>query len=724
MLDIAQTIAKELELKPAQVARTLELFADGGTVPFVARYRKERTGGLDEIALRKLEERHAYLVELEERKTVVLQTIADQGKLTDVLRKRIAACTNKTELEDLYLPYKPKKRTRATLARERGLEPLADWIRSQNKPHVNAVDLEAEAVKYVDPDKGIPTPRDALDGASDILAEAVAERADHRGYLRGFVERNGAFASKLKKDQPQGASKYEMYRDYRAPVKTIQAHNLLALMRGEREGALSLSIELDDAAVLTYLASRELDTKAEGVRAFYASMLKDAWTRLLKPSITGEVQKQKKAEADAASIETFAANLRELLLASPAGAKPTLGIDPGFRTGCKLAVVDGTGKLLDHRTVYPHTGEGQRQNAQEALLGTIQAHGVQLVAVGNGTAGRETEQFVAEALDDLDAPPVAVMVNEAGASVYSASEVAIREFPDLDLTVRGAISIARRLQDPLAELVKIDPKSIGVGQYQHDVDQKQLKGELDVTVESCVNHVGVDLNTASRELLSYVAGLAPATAERVVRFRDEHGPFRSRQALLEVPRFGPKTFEQASGFLRIRHGENPLDSTAVHPERYALVETMAQDLGVTVEQITRDPSVLDGLDLGRYVSDEVGEPTLKDILEELKKPGRDPRAAFRAPRFNPEVNALEDLQEGMTLEGVVTNVTDFGAFVDVGVHQDGLVHISQLADRFVKDPKQVVKVGQIVNVRVLQVDLARRRVGLSMRSPDTEPPRR
>jgi len=724
MLDIDQTIAKELKLAPAQVARTLALFAEGGTVPFVARYRKERTGGLDEVALRKLEERHAYLTELEERKTVVLQTIADQGVLTDALRERITACTNKTELEDLYLPYKPKKRTRATVARERGLEPLADWIHSQNKPHVSETDLEAEAGKYVDPEKGIETPRDALDAAADILAEAVAERAEHRAYLRGFVARHGAFCSKLKQDQPPGDSKYAMYHDYRAPVKTIQAHNLLALMRGEREGALSLSIELDEAAVLTYLTSRELNTKAETVRAFYQRMLKDAWTRLLKPSITGEVQKQKKAEADAASIETFAANLRELLLASPAGAKPTLGVDPGFRTGCKLAVVDGTGKLLDHRTIYPHTGEEQREQAQTALLETVQAHGVQLVAIGNGTAGRETDQFVAEALADLDDPPVKVLVNEAGASVYSASEVAIREFPELDLTVRGAISIARRLQDPLAELVKIDPKSIGVGQYQHDVDQKQLKGKLDVTVESCVNHVGVDLNTASRELLSYVAGLAPGTAERVVRHRDEHGPFRSRQALLEVPRFGPKTFEQASGFLRIRDGDNPLDNTAVHPERYGLVETMARDLGITVEQIARDPSLLDGLDLGRYVSDDVGEPTLHDILDELKKPGRDPRAAFRAPRFNPDVNDLEDLQEGMALEGVVTNVTDFGAFVDVGVHQDGLVHISQLADRFVKDPKQVVKVGQIVRVRVLEVDPARRRIGLSLRSPDAARPRR
>jgi uncharacterized protein len=716
MIDIPKLLAQELSLKPFQVENALALFAEGATIPFVARYRKERTGELNEIQLRDLADRHAYLTELEERKQTVLKAIADQGKLTDDLQAQIERCLSKTELEDLYLPYRPKRRTRATIAREKGLEPLAQWIESVNQPNALQADLAVEAAKYVDGDKGVKTAQEALQGASDILAEAVADRADLRSHLRQFFLNSGSFESRIKPDFPEGSTKFEMYRTYTAPVSKIQPHNLLALLRGESEDVLTLNLTFDEDEVQSYLEREVIRTKAKPVREFYQAMLRDAFVRLMQTSLTSEVIAEKKQWADIESIKTFEANLRELLLAAPAGMKPTLAIDPGFRTGCKVAVIDQTGKFLEYQTIFPHTGEGQREKAGRSLLDLIRKYQIELIAIGNGTASRETDAFVNEVVKSLDHKPVKVIVNESGASIYSASQVAIAEFPDLDLTVRGAVSIGRRLQDPLAELVKIDPKSIGVGQYQHDVDQKLLKKKLDETVESCVNYVGVDLNTASKELLSYVSGISSAVANNIVQYRNQNGAFRNRRELLKVSKLGPKAFEQAAGFLRIRNGDNPLDNTAVHPESYGVVEAIAKDLGIPLDQVTKAGERLKTLSLQRYVTNTIGEPTLRDILAELEKPGRDPRAQFTYATFREDIQEIGDLKVGMTLEGVITNVANFGAFVDIGVHQDGLIHVSQLADRFVKDPKEVVKVGQIVTVRVLEVNEALKRISLSMRS--------
>jgi uncharacterized protein len=720
MLNIPQLLAQELSLRPNQIENALALFAEGATVPFIARYRKERTGEMDETQLRELQERYTYLTELEDRKKVVLEAITQQGKLTEELQQQIETCLQKTELEDLYLPYRPKRRTRATMAREKGLQPLADWLKALNQPDVAAVPLEPEAAKYVDEEKGVATPDEALQGAADILAEAVAETAEHRAYLRDFFGQSGQFVTKVKKDFPEGTTKYEMYRQYQAPVKSIAPHNLLAIYRGEAEKVLDVELAFDEEQVWDYLESRELHTKAEPIRSFYQTLLKDAFQRLMKISLISEVRAAKKQEADEASIETFEANLRNLLLAAPAGMQPTLAIDPGFRTGCKVAVLDQTGKFLEYQTIFPHTSGDQGQKATQILTHLITKYQVHLIAIGNGTAGRETEEFVRSVLQSLDTKPIAVMVNEAGASVYSASPVAIAEFPDFDITVRGAISIGRRLQDPLAELVKIDPKSIGVGQYQHDVDQKLLKKKLDETVESCVNYVGVDLNLASKELLTFVSGITPTIANNIVAYRNENGAFQDRRQLLKVAKLGPKAFEQSAGFLRIREGKNPLDNTAVHPESYKVVEAIAKDLGIEVEAIARSESAstanLKKVDLKKYVTDTIGEPTLRDILAELEKPGRDPRAEFVYATFQEGIKEISDLTEGMELEGVVTNVANFGAFVDIGVHQDGLVHISQLADRFVKDPKEIVKVGQVVKVRVLEVNEKLKRISLSMRA--------
>ena len=724
MLNISNILVEEFSLQPWQVANTLALLEEGGTVPFIARYRKERTGELDEIQLRALVERHEYLTELEQRKQTVLASIEEQGKLTDELRARIESCMQKTELEDLYLPYKPKRRTRATIARERGLEPLAEAIRALNVPDVRSADLEAEAAAFVDPEKEVPTVQDALAGAADILAEETAEQADLRAHVRVFMADTGVFRSKVKADFPEGTTKFEMYRDWSCPVRDIPAHNMLALRRGEAEGVLLFDLEFDQPAILAWIEEKQSCSGARSVREFYAAMIRDAFDRLMKHTLIGEVRFDRKQLADAASISTFESNLRELLLASPAGMKPTIGVDPGFRTGCKVVAIDRTGKFLENQTVYPHTGEGKRQEARRILRDMITRHGAELIAIGNGTAGRETDVFVGEVIGEMDPRPVKVMVNESGASIYSASDVAIDEFPELDLTVRGAISIGRRLMDPLAELVKIDPKSIGVGQYQHDVDQRLLKKKLDDTVESCVNYVGVDINTASKELLGYVAGLTPAVAKNVVAWRNEHGRFGSRQDLLKVPRFGPKAFEQAAGFLRIHGGEQPLDNTAVHPESYHVVETIASDLNVSLDRIQELSAKVKGLDIRRYVTDEIGEPTLRDIIRELEKPGRDPRETFRYAQFAEGVNEVRDLVPGMVLEGVVTNVANFGAFVDIGVHQDGLVHVSQLADRFVRDPKEVVKVGQIVRVTVLEVNEKLGRISLSMKKGEGKGERR
>ena len=715
MLNISQILAQELSLKPFQVENALELFFEGATIPFVARYRKEITGSLDEIQLRDLSERYTYLTELEDRKKSILEAIASQEKLTDELREQIETCLQKTELEDLYLPYKPKRRTRATVAKEKGLEPLAQFIANFNQPNSPSFDLNAEAKKYISEEKSVKTIEDALNGASDILAEIVSEKANLRAYLREYLMNRGVFVSLVKEDYPEGSTKFEMYRQYRENVQDIKPHNLLALLRGETEGILKVEIEFDQDFVQSHLESQEIKTKNPIIRKFYQPMLKDAFNRLMKTSLISEVRSDRKTYADLESIKTFESNLRELLLASPAGMKPTLAIDPGFRTGCKVSVLSETGKFCEYHTIFPHQAAGQRQEAAKKVKQLIDKYKIELIAIGNGTAGRETDEFITEIIAKLERKPIKVMVNESGASIYSASDVARQEFPDLDLTVRGAISIGRRLQDPLAELVKIDPKSIGVGQYQHDVDQKLLKKKLDDTVESCVNYVGVELNTASKELLTFVSGITPTVAQNIVNYRNENGAFKTRKELLKVAKLGPKAFQQAAGFLRIRGGVNPLDNTAVHPESYAVVEIMAKDVGVTLNNISQFKDKIKSVKLDKYVTDTIGIPTLKDIISELEKPGRDPRAEFKYATFREGIKEITDLKIGMELEGSVTNVVAFGAFVDIGVHQDGLVHISQLADQFVDDPNKFVKVGQVVKVRVMEINEKLKRISLTMK---------
>ncbi|MBW4575479.1 MAG: RNA-binding transcriptional accessory protein [Aphanothece sp. CMT-3BRIN-NPC111] len=719
MLNITQLLAEELSLQPFQIKNALELFAEGATIPFIARYRKERTGEMNEIQLRDLSDRYTYLTELEERKATILDAIASLGKLTDDLKAKIESCLQKNELEDLYLPYRAKRRTRATIAREKGLEPLAEFIKSLNRANAKPASLEEEAAKYISEEKAVKTVEDALKGAADILAEGVSEKAELRSHLRDYLMNEGIFVSRIKDEYPEGSTKFEMYRNYRTPVKNIPPHNMLALFRGETEKVLDLELSFDDLVVMSYLESEEIHTKTPAIREFYRVMLKDAFNRLMKTSLVSEVRAERKAYADIESIKTFESNLRELLLSPPAGMKPTLAIDPGFRTGCKVAVLSETAKFLEYQAVFPHQAAAQRAEAAKTIKKLIEKHDIQLIAIGNGTASRETEEFVSEVLKTMERKPIKVIVNESGASIYSASDVAIAEFPDLDITVRGAISIGRRLQDPLAELVKIDPKSIGVGQYQHDVDQKLLKKNLDETVESCVNYVGVDLNTASKELLTFVSGMTPTVAKNIVTYRNEHGAFKNRRQLLKVPKLGPKAFEQAAGFLRIRGGKNPLDNTAVHPESYFVVEAIASDLNVPLEQITQISAKVKTINLKKYVTDTVGEPTLRDIISELEKPGRDPRAEFKYATFKEGIKEIRDLNVGMELEGIVTNVANFGAFVDIGVHQDGLVHISQLSDRFVDDPQKIVKVGQVVKVRVLEVNEKLKRISLSMKAQDS-----
>ena len=719
---IAQTLSAESERVSArQVEAALALFEEGATVPFIARYRKERTGELDEVQLRQIAERYDYLSELAARRKAILEAIAKQDALTPQLQASLERCQSKTELEDLYLPYKPKRRTRATIAKEKGLAPLAaaicDLNHQAHQPTRPAASLTVLAQAYLS--EAVTTLEEALQGAADILAEMMAEQAPLRAYVRQLFLRKGQFVSSIKADYTEGTTKYEMYRNYQVSVNKVAPHNLLALLRGESEGVIKLSLAFDEVEVLDYLLSAQLKTKAPDVVQFYTAMVKDGFNRLMKISLTNEVIAEKKAWADEESIQTFADNLRNLMLAAPAGMKPTLGVDPGFRTGCKVAAVSETGQFLAYEAIFPHSGHSKRLEASKVLANLITRHNIALVAIGNGTASRETDEFVAEVIAALPVPPdqrpTKVMVNESGASIYSASEVAISEFPDLDITVRGAISIARRLQDPLAELVKLDPKSIGVGQYQHDVDQKRLKQKLDETVESCVNYVGVDLNTASRELLRYVSGVSSAIAHNIVTFRDEVGRFCDRKTLKKVAKLGPKAYEQAAGFLRIREGDNPLDNTAVHPESYGVVKAIAQDLQLPLKEISQAGDKLKQLDLKKYVTETVGEPTLRDILTELEKPGRDPRAQFAYATFAEGIHEISDLRTGMVLEGVVTNVANFGAFVDIGVHQDGLIHVSQMADRFVKDPKEIVQVGQIVKVQVLEIQEKLKRIGLSMK---------
>ncbi|GFO57286.1 RNA-binding transcriptional accessory protein [Geomonas sp. Red276] len=714
--NILAVIVEESGLPRQGVLQTIALLNEGGTVPFIARYRKEQTGELDEVQIRLIEDLLAYHRELEERKVTVLKSIEEQGKLTDELKARIVSCRKKTELEDLYLPYKPKRRTKATIARERGLEPLADLIAAQEPGAGSPLDL---ALPFVNEELGVPDPEAALEGAGHILAERLAEDADLRAMVRELTREQGIFHAKLSGESEDKEKKYEMYYDYQEPMKSMPSHRMLAMRRGEKESVLRLVLLAPEEEILDRMRLRSIKT-ASPFRELLSAVCSDAYHRLIAPSIEVELRLEAKTRADEAAIAVFAQNLRNLLLLPPAGNRRVLGIDPGMRTGCKLAALSETGRFLEHATIYPHTGGAKAEAAGGELVAMVERHDCRLIAIGNGTGGRETEIFVRDALKKAGCRAETVMVNEAGASIYSASEIAREEFPELDLTIRGAISIGRRLQDPLAELVKIDPKSIGVGQYQHDVNQSLLKKALDAVVESCVNYVGVDLNSASWALLSYVAGLSENQGRAIVRYRDDNGPFANRQALLKVARFGPKAFEQAAGFLRIRGGDHPLDNTAVHPEKYAVVEQMAADLGVSLERLVADPSLSATIKLERYLTEEVGLPTLKDILAELKKPGRDPREEFRSATFREDVSTIEDLKEGMILQGVVTNVAAFGAFVDIGVHQDGLVHVSQLSHKFVKDPNEAVKVGEIVKVKVLAADPQRKRISLSIKQAEPE----
>ncbi len=715
MIDVNKILIQEFSLKDWQVENALALKAEGATIPFIARYRKERTGEMDENVLRDMFDRFEYILELEDRKKTILNSIEEQGKLTDELRAKIENCMQKNELEDLYLPYKPKKRTRATIAREKGLEPLADIIRTYNMPNAGEIDLTAEATKFVNAEKEVNSATEALKGAADIIAEGVSEIAEIRAWVREFIAQKGSFSSSIKADFPEGTTKFEMYRNFEMSTKEIKPHIMLALRRGEAEEIVSLDLKFEEEIVLNYIEGKTVFTSRDNLLNFYKAVVKDAFNRLMKISLIGEVRLAKKVQADEESIRVFEANMRQLLLSSPAGMKPTLGIDPGFRTGCKVAVVDNTGKFIQYKNIHPFKSFGEKEDAKRSIKELIASHNIELVAIGNGTASRETDEFMDEVYKEMELKPVKVLVNESGASIYSASKVANEEFPELDLTVRGAISIARRLQDPLAELVKIDPKSIGVGQYQHDVDQKLLKKKLEETVVSCVNYVGVDLNTASKELLTRVSGINDQVAKSIVEWRNANGAFKNRKQLLKVPRFGDKKFEQAAGFLRIRDGENSLDNTAVHPESYYLVEKMAQSLEVKVNEMTKIPEQLKALNLTQFVDDKVGLPTLKDIIAELQKPGRDPRAEFRYAVFEGAVKEIKDLRIGMELEGVVTNITNFGAFVDIGVHQDGLVHISEMADRFISTPTDVVKVGEVVKVKVIEVNEPLKRINLSMK---------
>lgn len=706
--EILLHIAKLLNVPSASLVATITLLDEGGTVPFIARYRKEATGALDEVKIRDIEEQLAYFRELLSRRETILASIAEQQKLTDELRLKIESALDKGELEDLYLPYRPKRRTKATIARDRGLEPLADYLWSQQAASLTLLEF---AATFLDEEKQVTTIADALEGARHIVAERIAETADVRKALRQLLNDEGVIVSRKAFDAVDAQEKFKMYYEYREPVKSIPSHRMLAIRRGEAESVLYFLIEVDPLRATGILRRHILGPEGDWTPQLELA-IDDSWSRLLSSSIQSELRLELKKRSDLDAIQVFRDNLNNLLLAPPAGPISILGIDPGLRTGCKIAVVDETGKFLAHDVIYPHTG--QTAKANQTLAHLVRQHHVRAIAIGNGTASRETDAFVRDFLAEQNLTGIfKVMVSESGASIYSASDVARQEFPDLDLTVRGAISIARRLQDPLSELVKVDPKSIGVGQYQHDVDQRQLQQSLEATIETCVNKVGVDLNTSSWTLLRYVAGITERVALNIVKFRDVNGRFTSRAQLKKVEGIGAKTFEQAAGFLRVRGGTQPLDSTAVHPESYDLVEQIAANLGAPVPQIIANPQLLDHVDRSKFVA---GAFTFNDILEELRKPGRDPRDTFVAPVFHEGVRELADVQPDMVLEGVVTNVTKFGAFVDIGVHQDGLVHISELSNRYIKDPNEAVKAGQIVKVKVLSADPLTKRIALSMKA--------
>ncbi|GGE32742.1 MULTISPECIES: Tex family protein [Sphingobacterium] len=705
-------VSKELSINEKQVITTISLLDEGATVPFIARYRKELTGSLDEVQITAIRDRIQQLRDLDKRKEAVLKSISEQGKLSPELEVQVKSAESMSALEDIYLPYKPKRKTRASAAREKGLQPLADLLLSQDK-----IDVESNASSYIDEEKGVQTVEEALAGARDIIAEQIAEDADVRAHARKTLLNKGKFVSRVVPGKEEAALKYKDYFEWAESLKDAPSHRVLAMRRGEKEELLYLDIDIDESEVIPGIEKQFIKGNNDASNQVSLALL-DSYKRLLKPSMETEIRVLTRQKADEEAIKVFADNVRQLLLAAPLGQKRLLAIDPGFRTGCKTVVLDAQGNLLENTAIFPHNGAAGQAEAERVIKRLISAHDIEAIAIGNGTAGRETEDFVRK----MNMPGATiVMVNESGASIYSASEVAREEFPDYDVTVRGAVSIGRRLMDPLAELVKIDPKSIGVGQYQHDVDQNKLQSALDDTVMSCVNSVGVELNTASKQILAYISGLGPALAQQIVNYRKENGPFSSRRELKKVPRLGDKAFEQAAGFLRIRNADHPLDASAVHPERYALVEKMAKDINISIQDLMKDEQARKRVDLKKYISDEVGLPTLNDIMLELAKPGLDPREKFEAFSFTDGVNKISDLKVGMKLPGIVTNITNFGAFVDIGVHQDGLVHLSQLANHFVSDPHEVVKVQQQVMVTVTEVDEKRNRISLTMKTEDKAP---
>ena len=703
----AAIIAQELDLQEKQVANVLELLGNGATIPFIARYRKEATDSLDEVQIGKIRDRHIKLVELDKRRAAVLDSIEEQGKMNAELRQKIEAATTMAELEDLYLPYRPKRKTRASVAREKGLEPLAALIMSQREPNIMAI-----AKRLVNPAKGVHNVDEALAGARDIMAEWISENVSVRNRLRNTFTKDSIAVCKVLKDKEKEGEKYTTYFNHTERLSKAPSHRILAMFRGEEEGFLRISIAPDEARTIEMIKKHFI--KSQNLSAEQVALaVADSYKRLLQPQMETEMRKIFKEKADKEAINVFVTNLRQLLLAPPLGQKTVMAIDPGFRTGCKVVILDKQGKLLHNETIYPHPPKAEYRLASDKLKRMVEQYKVEAIAIGNGTAGRETEYFVSKIPFPREVQ--AIVVNESGASIYSASQIARDEFPDYDVTVRGAVSIGRRLMDPLAELVKIDPKSIGVGQYQHDVNQNLLQASLDTTVESCVNYVGVEVNTASKELLARVSGVGPALAKNIIDFRNENGPFLSREALRNVPRFGDKAFEQAAGFLRIRNAANPLDSSAVHPESYKIVEAMAKRSGCTISELMQDETKRKQIRIEDFVTDKAGLPTLKDIMQELAKPGRDPRTTFEVFEFDKNINSITDLKPGMVVPGIVTNITNFGCFVDIGVHQDGLVHISQLANQRVENPNDVVRLNQKVMVKVVGVEVDRKRISLSMR---------
>ncbi len=714
-MEFKTLIATVLKLEEPKVATAVQLFDDGATVPFIARYRKDMTGGLDETQLRDILDRYEYFKEVKDRKATIVKSIAEQGIMTPEIQKSIDDTWDKVRLEDIYLPYKPKRRTKATIAKEKGLEPLSKILLAQEASTNTDEDI---ARIYCSEEHGITSPQAAIQGAKDIIAEIISENPAYRQHLREVGELEAVIVSKVRKEFDGKPSKFENYYEFSEKVKDMPSHRILAIRRGEKEKVLRVSMEINDDSLVNYL-QRAIVTGDSIWKAHLEKACQDAYDRLMRPSLETEVRLFSKGKAEDEAFIVFGKNLRDVLLAAPAGQKATLALDPGFRSGCKVAVMDSNGKFLDTCVIYPNEPQRQTVQSMQIIKNLIIQYDVEMIAIGNGTASRETDAFASKVIANLDKKPIKVVVSEAGASVYSASPEAVKEFPKLDVTTRGAISIGRRLQDPLAELVKVEPKSIGVGQYQHDMNQTKLKRSLDQVVESCVNNVGVELNTASASLLSYVAGISKTIAQSIVDFRDSKGSFASRAHLLDVPRFGPKAYEQAAGFLRISGASNKLDASGVHPENYKLVEEIAKDLDLEINTLIGNSEAVKKADKSKYL-EKVGEHTLQDILSELEKPGRDPRSEFQYAKFNDKIQTINDLVTNSWMEGVVTNVTNFGAFVDVGVHQDGLIHISELGDQYVKDAKEVYKVGDIVKVRVLAVDAQQKRIALSCKSEGSE----